>query len=619
MAAENEELNFVINAKDRTARALNNVKQRTDRADRSAQNLNSQFGKMKNLIGGLAAGAAFQQLGSHIVQTTQKVRGFRRETAKVMDLSGQEMSGVVTQAKAITDTFGEDYEQVIKAANTASKRFGMTAQEALTKIEKGLMRGGTQADDFLKQIHEYSGSFKEAGFNADQFFGTVTQGAKMAAFQDKLPDAIKEFSLAIREQTKPVREALNEAFSEDFADSIVGNVKDGSMSAKEALMEIDEQIERTNPDVKAMQMLTADLFKGPGEDVGQEFLRNIEEATTALSDQKDEFSDLNKQQQKMLRLNKELSQSQVDFEQSTREFGNTFQDVWKNIQIGFWNALNDINRGLQELGAGPEKARKIEQSRARESIQENQGKWVDGKFVSVRAQARKKKASALEEDIGSIKGTPDEEFRRDALKNKQQVLENRRKKLKRRREELKEEVEWRSSVLEKVAPGAVEEFFTGGTRDPVSDKRGFGSKVDHLKEIAGRESQDPAAVSARLRLAMIKRMRAKGELQALKQGKTSIKSELKKLEADDRASELNSEPGDGSEGGGGEPQLENRAQTIRAQAPKSFKINIENLIREFEIQAETVDEGAEELESKVVGAVLRALNNAQSADNNGGG
>jgi hypothetical protein len=115
-------------------------------------------------------------------------------------------------------------------------------------------------------------------------------------------------------------------------------------------------------------------------------------------------------------------------------------------------------------------------------------------------------------------------------------------------------------------------------------------------------------------------MRAKGELQALKQGKTSLKSELEKLQAKDRAGDLKTDPSGEQLGGGvGEPQLESRAQTIRSQAPKSFKINIENLIREFDIQAETVDEGAEELESKVVSAVLRGLNNAQSADNNGGG
>jgi hypothetical protein len=96
----------------------------------------------------------------------------------------------------------------------------------------------------------------------------VNSGIDLAIYQDKLPDAIKEFALSVNEQTKGVSDALKNAFGASFTTTLLKGIKDGSISVKQALSLISEEAKRIGLNAQQAQQLTADLFRGAGEDAG---------------------------------------------------------------------------------------------------------------------------------------------------------------------------------------------------------------------------------------------------------------------------------------------------------------------------------------------------------------
>jgi hypothetical protein len=82
-------------------------------------------------------------------------------------------------------------------------------------------------------MREYPTFFASAGYSIKDFQNLVNSGIDLAIYQDKLPDAIKEFALSVNEQTKGVSDALKNAFGASFTTTLLKGIKDGSISVKQ--------------------------------------------------------------------------------------------------------------------------------------------------------------------------------------------------------------------------------------------------------------------------------------------------------------------------------------------------------------------------------------------------
>ncbi|WP_141876200.1 phage tail tape measure protein [Gramella sp. Hel_I_59] len=78
----------------------------------------------------------------------------------------------------------------------------------MDKIEAGLIKGGAANDEYFDSIREYSTFFAQAGYSAEEFINIVNTGFDLGIYQDKLPDALKEADLSLKEQTKSTRDSL---------------------------------------------------------------------------------------------------------------------------------------------------------------------------------------------------------------------------------------------------------------------------------------------------------------------------------------------------------------------------------------------------------------------------
>ena len=160
--------------------------------------------------------------GKHVLALEQKFTKLRGEIQKTTGAVGLELDTLTENTEALVNTFGDDQGEVIRSQNTLMKTFGLTAKQAYQKLQDGYLSGANAQGDLLDSVTEYSTQIKAAGGNAGDLMRILDKSQKAGIFSDKGVDAVKEFNLRIKEQTKPARDALQNAFGKKFTDKIFG-------------------------------------------------------------------------------------------------------------------------------------------------------------------------------------------------------------------------------------------------------------------------------------------------------------------------------------------------------------------------------------------------------------
>lgn len=227
----------------------------------------------------------------------------------ITSLSGEELDKVRVRAMALSDYYGQDFKEVLNTAKANVKEFGVSYIEALDSIEDGLVKGGEANGEFLESMREYPTFFATAGYSIRDFQNLVNSGIDLGIYQDKLPDAIKEFALSVNEQTKGVSDALKNAFGAGFTNTLLKGIKDGSITVKEALSLVSEEAKRVGLNAQQAQQLTADLFRGAGEDAGGA-LKIFEAVRHSIENQIRPLSEAEKATKELADSNLELAKAQ---------------------------------------------------------------------------------------------------------------------------------------------------------------------------------------------------------------------------------------------------------------------------------------------------------------------
>ena len=210
-------------------------------------------------------------IGLAVVEFAKFNKELRQANAELAGLTGQAgetLDNIRVKATALNETLGISVEDTAKAAKAIVNEFGVSYEEAMQRIETSVLATNGANDELLDSIKEYSTFFAAAGFSVEEFTGIVNAGFDLGIYSDKLPDALKEADISLKEQTKATRDALINAFGEGFTARILSKVNEGSMSTKEALQSIAAEAEKTGLSAEQAATLTADVFRGAGEDVG---------------------------------------------------------------------------------------------------------------------------------------------------------------------------------------------------------------------------------------------------------------------------------------------------------------------------------------------------------------
>jgi hypothetical protein len=311
------------------------------------------FASLNKASGSLSVGlgtigialTAFQAISSIVGGLIEAARATKELSAQVTNftqITGEELTQVVATSQAIAVTYGKNVDDIVVAANSASKALGISFAQALDVVEVGFRKGADAQGQFLDGLKEYSVQFRDAGLSAEDFLRVSIAAANEGIFSDKGLDAVKEFGLRIQEQTKGSRDALTNAFGKEFTDELFTNINNGSVTSGQAFGLITDKITETGVAGSQLQTIIADVFGGPGEDIGKEFLITLGDVLQSTDDVTLSTNLYQRQQEELFKVNEQLKISEVAYNQTLATTGVEFEIATAKGKIFLNNVLSGI-------------------------------------------------------------------------------------------------------------------------------------------------------------------------------------------------------------------------------------------------------------------------------------
>lgn len=241
---------------------------------------------------------------------TDKMKGIQQEnllTSQLTGKTGEEMTKLRNAVKATADHFGEDFGETMRAVNSLAKGFGITAEEALQLVRDGFVSGANANGEFVDTLKEYPRYFKEAGLSAEQFVAITTNAAKQGIYSDKGVDVIKEGNLRIREMTKATADAMNAIGIS--AEKVQEDLANGSLTTFDVMQMVSAKLAELPASSAAVGTAIADIFGGPGEDAGLEYIKTLATVQTNMDAVKASAGEMAAQQESQIATQENLKNS----------------------------------------------------------------------------------------------------------------------------------------------------------------------------------------------------------------------------------------------------------------------------------------------------------------------
>ena len=267
-----------------------------------------------------------------------------RLTSQLTGLSGDEMKAFRNEVQGVADTFGVDFQEVLESANTLSQQFGISVQEALGYVKDGFVSGANATGQFTDIVKEYPAYFKEAGLSASQFISITAQSSKMGIVSDKAVDTIKEANIRLREMSTATSEALD-GIGISSAE-MQKKLQDGSMTTFEAMQQVSAKLNEISDNSPAVAAAISDIFGGPGEDAGLQYLRTLKDIELDLDTTKSKAGELAKIQEEQMNSQIELDNTLAAMFDAT---GGTFEKMTATAKIWVNNGIVAMIKGCAEL------------------------------------------------------------------------------------------------------------------------------------------------------------------------------------------------------------------------------------------------------------------------------
>ena len=292
------------------------------------------------IAGIAAAGAAFKWWYDYNAGLVEATRLTQQFTGK----SGDDLKAFRNEVQAVADSFGADFRETLIATNALSQQFGISANEALQSVKDGFLSGADANGEFLDTLKEYPAYFKEAGISADQFVAIVAQTNKMGIFSDKGVDAIKEANLRLREMTTATAAALDGIGIS--SEQVQKDLQTGTRTTFDVMQDVSAKLAELPDNAATVGAAIADIFGGPGEDAGLQYLRTLKDISTDMDEVKGKAGVLAQLQEKQLQSQIELQNALSGLFDAT---GGNFETLTTQAKVFVNQGLTAITKGVIDV------------------------------------------------------------------------------------------------------------------------------------------------------------------------------------------------------------------------------------------------------------------------------
>lgn len=294
------------------------------------------------IAGVAAAGAAFKwwyDYNSGLVEATRLTQQFTQLTGSALKDLRDEISG-------ISDTFGTDFRETLQATNSVAKQFGISYEQAVDVIRKGFVAGANANGEFIDTLKEYPAYFKEAGISASDFVAIIAKSNQEGIFSDKGVDAIKEGNLRLREMTAATASALEGIGIS--SKKVQEDLQSGAKTTWQVMQEVSQKLSELPESSSKVGTAIADIFGGPGEDAGLQYLTMLKDIKGGIDDVIVKQGDMSKS---LLEVNNAATECKKAFNNLFDSTGGDFETFTNRLKTGLYDTLTGILITIKEVGA----------------------------------------------------------------------------------------------------------------------------------------------------------------------------------------------------------------------------------------------------------------------------
>ena len=294
------------------------------------------------IAGVAAAGAAFKwwyDYNSGLVEATRLTQQFTQLTGSALKDLRDEISG-------ISDTFGTDFRETLQATNSVAKQFGISYEQAADVIRKGFVAGANANGEFIDTLKEYPAYFKEAGISASDFVAIIAKSNQEGIFSDKGVDAIKEGNLRLREMTTATASALEGIGIS--SKKVQEDLQSGAKTTWQVMQEVSQKLSELPESSSKVGTAIADIFGGPGEDAGLQYLTMLKDIKGGIDDVIEKQGDMS---MSLLEVNNAATECKKAFNNLFDSTGGNFETFTNRLKTGFYDTLTGILITIKEVGA----------------------------------------------------------------------------------------------------------------------------------------------------------------------------------------------------------------------------------------------------------------------------
>lgn len=294
------------------------------------------------IAGVAAAGAAFKwwyDYNSGLVEAT-------RLTQQFTQLSGSALKDLRDEISGISDTFSTDFRETLQATNSVAKQFGISYEQAADVIRKGFVAGANANGEFIDTLKEYPAYFKEAGISASDFVAIIAKSNQEGIFSDKGVDAIKEGNLRLREMTTATARALEGIGIS--SKKVQEDLQSGAKTTWQVMQEVSQKLSELPESSSKVGTAIADIFGGPGEDAGLQYLTMLKDIKGGIDDVIEKQGDMSTS---LLEVNNAATECKKAFNNLFDSTGGDFETFTNRLKTGLYDTLTGILITIKEVGA----------------------------------------------------------------------------------------------------------------------------------------------------------------------------------------------------------------------------------------------------------------------------
>lgn len=494
---------------------------------------NPAFLTLTGISGAFAAAKSWYDYNKGIQEATKLTKQFT-------GLSGEELKTVRTDIQELADFYNKDFRETLVAVNSLSKQFGVSQSQAAELVKDGFLSGADASGEYLDILREYPAYFKEAGLSAENFIAIVSQAGTSGVFSDKAVDTIKEANLRIREMTDATAEALNKIGLD--SKKIQEELTSGQKTTFDIIQEISQQLSKLPEASSKVGAVLADVFGGPGEDAGLQFILSLKDISLSIDEVKDKAGELAEAEEELLEAQSRLSKEIALIFDAT---GGSFEELSTKIGTFFRNTAADVLKFFRESFSSIETLSRqgIEQAKAtgiqsvNREVLEQEYQEIE-KYKNLYIQSGKEETDAFEQ------------AKEDRIKILQSELEEEREILEKRRqeniafnEELKEASFWRQGLgLDRSDMAINEDIASSWDRyiEQLTKVNALNQKIVKLQGYSNLKTEEPEEIETEEDIKARKKAEEKAKKEADKQKKIQAKvnNELLELQRRNQQSQI---------------------------------------------------------------------------------